>query len=175
MRRWLLWLPLAGFLAIALLVAWDLGQPADRTVRSTQLDQPVPDLVLPPLIPGKPGIDPRNARTGQPRLINVFASWCVPCIAEMPQLMKLRAAGIRIDAVAVRDTPEAMRAFLAKHGDPFVAVGDDAQSRFQLSLGSSGVPETFYVDARGRIRRQHVGMIMPDDVSKVMNTLSTLR
>ena len=174
MRRWLLWLPLAAFAAVALLIALELRAPADRQVRSTRIDQPLPDLVLPPLLPGKPGLDPRAA-AGGPRLVNVFASWCVPCIAEMPQLMKLKRAGVRIDAVAVRDTPAAVRAFLARHGDPFAAIGDDAQSRFQLSLGSSGVPETFYVDARGRIRRQHVGVIADADVSEVLATLAALR
>ena len=175
MRRWLIWLPLVAFLGIALLVALELRSPAERQVRSTRLDQPVPDLMLPPLVPGKPGLDPRTAATGQPRLINVFASWCVPCIAEMPQLMALKRAGVRIDAVAVRDTAPAIRTFLARNGDPFAAVGDDAQSRFQLSLGSSGVPETFYVDARGRIRRQHIGMIAPGDVPEVLRTLARLR
>jgi cytochrome c biogenesis protein CcmG/thiol:disulfide interchange protein DsbE len=174
-RRGLLWLPLAAFAVVALLVALELHKPADRQVRSTQIDQPVPDLVLPALLPGKPGLDPRAAATGQPRLINVFASWCVPCIAEMPQLMQLKRAGVRIDAVAVRDTAPAIQGFLARYGDPFTAVGDDAQSRFQLSLGSSGVPETFYVDGKGRIRRQHVGMIAAADVPEVLQTLASLR
>lgn len=175
MRRWLLWLPLAAFAVVALLVAVQLYAPADRQVRSTQIDQALPDLTLPPLLPGRPGLDPRAAATGRPRLINVFASWCVPCIAEMPQLMKLKQAGVRIDAVAVRDTPAAIRDFLARYGDPFTAIGDDAESRFQLSLGSSGVPETFYVDARGRIRRQHIGMIAESDVPEVLATLANLQ
>ena len=95
----------------------------------------------------------------------------MPCIAEAPQLLALKQAGVRIDAIAIRDRPADVADFLKRYGDPYAAIGDDGDSRVQLSLGSSGVPETFFIDGRGRIRRQHVGDIRADDVPEVLRTL----
>ena len=164
MKRRILWLPLAGFLLVAVVVAVALYAPADRSVRSAMIDRPLPAFALPPIVPGKPGVASAAMKGQSPRLLNVFASWCVPCIAEAPQLMRLRQAGIRIDAVAIRDTGPAVADFLRRNGDPYAAVGDDPNSAVQLSLGSSGVPETFVIDGRGRIVQQHVGDIREDEV-----------
>lgn len=170
MKRLLIWAPLALFVAVFALFATGLIKPGDRTIRSALIGKPVPALDLPPLLPGRPGVA-SSALRGKPRLLNVFASWCVPCIAEAPQLMKLKAAGVEIDAVAVRDTPEAVRDFLARHGDPYARIGDDKASQAQLALGSSGVPETFVIDAAGRIAYQHIGDIREDDVAKLLGEL----
>ncbi|HVJ04024.1 MAG TPA: redoxin family protein [Sphingomonas sp.] len=170
MKRVLIWAPLALFAIVFAVVASGLIKPADRTIHSAMVGKPVPALDLPPLLPGRPGIATADF-TGKPRLLNVFASWCVPCIAEAPQLMKLRQAGAEIDAVAVRDTPEAVQAFLARNGDPYTRIGDDKASAAQLALGSSGVPETFVIDARGRIAYQHIGDIRADDVPMLLREL----
>lgn len=179
MRRWLIWLPLALFLGLIVMVANELRAPADRTVRSQLVDKPLPGFALAPIVPGKPGLKTGDfvgaGADGRPRLLNVFASWCVPCIAEAPQLLALKQAGVRIDAIAIRDTSAAVRRFLDLHGDPYAAIGDDAESRVQIALGSSGVPETFYVDGRGRIVRQHVGDIRAEDVPEVLRTLESLK
>lgn len=167
MRRWLLWLPLAVLLVVVAFAARELTKPADRTVRSAMIGQPVPDFTLPPLVEGKPGVASVALRTGQPRLLNVFASWCIPCIAEAPQLLRLKALGVPIDAIAIRDTGPAVRDFLARYGDPYRAIGDDRTSQVQLSLGSSGVPETFVIDGSGKIVEQHVGDIRADDVDAI--------
>lgn len=171
-RRWLVWLPLVAFGLIVAVIAWGLWQPADRTVRSGLVGKPMPDFTLPALLPGKPGVSSAAMRAGKPRLVNVFASWCVPCIAEAPQLMTLKAAGVPIDAVAIKDTPDAVAAFLHRNGDPYAAIGDDRRSRVQIALGSSGVPETFVVDGRGIIVKQHVGDIRPDDVAGLLRALA---
>lgn len=179
MRRWLIWLPLVAFVLLAGLVANELRAPADRVVRSQLVDKPVPGFALAGIVPGKPGLktaDLAGAGVNRgPRLLNVFASWCVPCIAEAPQLLALKNAGVRIDAIAIRDTPADVQRFLARHGDPYASIGDDAERRAQLALGSSGVPETFYIDGRGRIVRQHVGDIRAEDVPEVLRTLEGLR
>jgi cytochrome c biogenesis protein CcmG/thiol:disulfide interchange protein DsbE len=175
MKRWLIWVPLAVFAALLLLVASELRKPADRTVRSAMIDQPLPQFALKPLIPGKPGLASTELATGQPRLLNVFASWCVPCIAEAPQLLALKQAGVRIDAIAIRDKPDDVANFLKRYGDPYAAIGDDGDSRVQLSLGSSGVPETFFIDGRGRIRGQHIGDIRADDVPEILRRLEALK
>ena len=174
MRRLLIWAPLVLFALVFGLVAGGLLKPGDRTVHSAMVGKPVPALALPALVPGKPGIVTAELK-GKPRLLNVFASWCIPCIAEAPQLMKLKRAGVEIDAIAIRDTPEAVQAFLARHGDPYARIGDDKASRAQLALGSSGVPETFVIDGEGRIAYQHIGDIREDDVPMLLGQLEKAR
>jgi cytochrome c biogenesis protein CcmG/thiol:disulfide interchange protein DsbE len=171
--RWRLWLPLAIFVALAGVVAVALYRPADRTVRSALVGRPLPPLRLPAMIPGKPA--PMVTAVGPPRLVNVFASWCIPCAAEAPQLMRLKAMGVPIDAVAVRDTPQAVAAFLARYGDPYRAIGDDRRGQVQVSLGSSGVPESYVVGADGHIALQHVGDIRPEDVAEIAAAVGVTR
>ncbi len=91
----------------------------------------------------------------------------MPCVAEAPLLAELERQGVPIDAIAVRDRPEDVAAFLAKHGNPFERIGSDPESRVQLALGSSGVPETFVVDGKGIIRYQHMGPIEASDVALI--------
>jgi cytochrome c biogenesis protein CcmG/thiol:disulfide interchange protein DsbE len=166
--RFVRFLPLLVLAAFVVAVAWRLSRPADEEIRSQLIGQPIPAFALAPALPGRAGLASAELATGQPRMINVFASWCVPCIAEAPLLMELKRQGIAIDAVAVRDRPQDVAAFLARHGDPFDRIGADPESRVQLALGSSGVPESFIVDGRGIIRYQHMGPIEPDDVPTIL-------
>ena len=174
MRRWLIWAPLAAFAIVFGLVASGLVKPGDRTVKSAMVGKRMPRIALPALLADKPGVATADL-TGKPRLLNVFASWCIPCIAEAPQLMALRQAGVEIDAVAVRDTPEAVKDFLAQNGDPYARIGDDRQSAAQLALGSSGVPETFLIDGKGRIIEQHIGDIRADDIPEILRKLEAAK
>lgn len=167
MSRALRFLPLIVLIAFVGAVAWRLSSPADEKIPSRLVGRPVPTFALAAATPGKPGLSSADLATGQPRLLNVFASWCVPCIAEAPLLLDLKRRGMPIDAIAVRDRPEDVAAFLGRHGDPFERVGADPESRVQLALGSSGVPETFVVDGRGIIRYQHLGPIEPGDVATI--------
>lgn len=170
-----LWLPLLGFAALMIVVAAGLYRPADPSVRSAMVGKPVPEFRLPALVPGKPGLADADLRGQGPRLVNVFASWCVPCIAEAPQLMRLRALGVPIDAIAIRDTGPAVAQFLRRNGDPYARIGDDRNSAVQLSLGSSGVPETFLVDGQGIVRRQYIGDIRADQVEAIAAAVRDLR
>lgn len=174
MRRALLWLPLVLFAVLMGLAAYGLFKPADRTVRSALVDKALPAIDLPSIMPGKPGIA-GGFGGGKLRVINVFASWCVPCIAEAPELMKLKAAGVPVDAVATKDTADGVRAFLDRYGDPYARIGDDANGRVQIALGSSGVPETFVVDGRGRIVRQYVSNLQPDQVEEIIAAWKAVR
>ena len=131
MRRVLIWAPLAAFVLVFVLVATGLFAPADRAVKSAMVGKPVPAFSLPSLVPGKPAVSSAGFADGKVRLINVFASWCVPCIAEAPQLMKIRQAGIEVVGIATADKPEDMANFLKTAGDPFTAIGDDS-SRWAL-------------------------------------------
>ncbi|NYT39463.1 DsbE family thiol:disulfide interchange protein [Sphingomonas sp. R-74633] len=174
MRRLLLWAPLALFALVFALVAGGLIKPADRMVHSAMVGKPLPELAMKPLLPGKPGVASADFK-GKPRLLNVFASWCIPCIAEAPQLMKLKQAGVEIDAITIRDTPEAVQAFLARNGDPYARVGDDPTGKAQIALGSSGVPETFLVNGKGEIVDQHIGDIRADDIPEILRKLEAAK
>ncbi|MBA3511343.1 DsbE family thiol:disulfide interchange protein [Sphingomonas sp.] len=172
------WLRLAPIILLGLVLAalvWRLANPEDTTIRSRLAGKPVPEFMLPPALPGKPGLASADLAKGQPRLLNVFASWCVPCIAEAPLLLQLKDRGVAIDAIAIRDRPEDVAEFLARHGDPFDRIGSDDNSRVQLALGSSGVPESYVIDGRGRIRHQHVGPIQPSDVLAILAELEKAR
>jgi cytochrome c biogenesis protein CcmG/thiol:disulfide interchange protein DsbE len=175
MKRFWLWAPLAGFVIFFAVVAFGLISPADRQIASKMVGKPVPVFELPPAVPGRDNFSSRDLASGQPRLLNVFASWCVPCVAEAPILMELKRRGVRIDAIAIRDRPEDVAAFLQRNGDPYGRIGSDTASRVQLAMGSSGVPETFVVDGNGVIRHQHIGDIRPENVAEIMAALEKAR
>jgi cytochrome c biogenesis protein CcmG/thiol:disulfide interchange protein DsbE len=167
--------PLLVALLLLAAFAWRLASPRDESVASRMVGQPVPDFALPAAISGKPGLTSAELARGGPRLVNLFASWCAPCIAEAPVLLALKQSGVVIDGIAVRDRPADTAAFLARHGDPFERVGEDRDSRVQILLGASGVPETFVVDRAGVIRYQHVGPIGPEDLADLRARVEALR
>lgn len=175
MRRWTLWVPLAVFLAVVALAAWRLTDTGETVVKSALIGKPLPEFSLPAMVEGKPGLSRADLANGKPRLLNIFASWCVPCIAEAPQLMQLKAAGVEIDAVAIKDSPDAVKAFLSRNGDPYARIGDDRDRLVQIGIGSSGVPETFVIDGQGRIAAQHIGDIRAEDVPKLLKALEDAR
>jgi cytochrome c biogenesis protein CcmG/thiol:disulfide interchange protein DsbE len=170
-RRWVIWLPLGLFLGFIVLVLIGLLRPADREVASAMIGKPLPQFDLPQAIPERPGLATRDLAGGKPRLLNVFASWCIPCAVEAPQLDRLARMGVEINGVAIRDHREDVVAFLARNGNPFTRIGADDVSRVQMAIGSSGVPETFVVDARGTIRYQHIGEIRADQVPLILRKL----
>ncbi|WP_236616838.1 redoxin family protein [Sphingobium lactosutens] len=175
MRRILIWLPLLLFAAFIGLFASGLFQPDDRIIQSRLVGQPLPDFDLPAAASDRPGLGSRDMARGKPRLLNIFASWCVPCAVEAPQLMALKRAGVAIDAIAIRDARSDVDAFLARNGNPYQRIGLDARSAVQIALGSSGVPETFVIDGRGRIAYQHIGDIRADDVPAILARLEDAR
>lgn len=170
---WVLWVPLMALGLLIGFAAWKLTQPVDTAARSALVGQPFPAIDLPPILPDRPTLDP-VAGEG-PRLVNVFASWCVPCRAEAPQLEVLADEGVPIDGIAVHDRPEALRTFLAQAGDPYLTIADDQQGKAQIALGSSGVPESYIVDASGVITYQHIGPIMPQDLADIRARLAAAR
>lgn len=169
--NWLRWGLLVAVFAGLGLFAWQLSRPKDEFVHSAMIGKPIPAFDLPPAVADRPGLASRDLADGQPKLLNVFASWCVPCAAEAPQLARLEASGANIVAVAIRDRPEDVAAFLEAYGNPFSRIGKDDISAVQLSIGSSGVPETFVIDGRGVIRYQHIGDIRDGDVPVLLDEL----
>ena len=175
MSRAVRFAPLLLLLLVVAALVWRLATPPDRTVTSKLQGKPVPEFVLPAALPSKPGLTSGDLATGRPRLVNVFASWCVPCITEVRVLQELKARGVAIDGIAIRDRPEDVAEFLARNGDPYERIGSDAQSQVQIALGSSGVPESFLVDGRGIIRYQHIGVVEASDVPTILAQLEQAR
>ncbi len=169
--RWALWLPLAVFTGFVTLVVFGLYRPADREVASAMIGKPLPQFNLPAATADRPGLARADMAAGKPQLLNIFASWCIPCAVEAPQLAYLAAQGATINGVAIRDRREDVSAFLARNGNPFTRIGADDVSAVQLGIGSSGVPETFVVDGQGIIRYQHIGEIRPDQIDLILRKL----
>lgn len=174
-RRLRLLAPLLVFATLVAIFAVNLGRPQQTTVFSKMVGKPVPEFQLPGLDPANPGLSSADLRQGQVTLVNVFASWCLPCKVEAPRLNELAQQGVVIHAIAVRDTPGDVQGFLRTHGDPFARIGLDAEARTQIGWGSSGVPETFVVDGRGIIRHQHLGEIRPEDLPTILAKIEEAR
>ena len=166
LRRLLIALPLLGFMALAALFFRGLESGDPSRLPSALIGRPAPNLSLPALEglmhenAQVPGLDPANFQ-GRVTLVNVWASWCIPCRSEHPQLERL-AADRRFQLVGInyKDSAENARRFLGRYGNPFVAVGVDTGGRAAIEWGVYGVPETFLVGRDGRILYKHVGPIV---------------
>lgn len=169
--RWALWAPLILFVAFLAVVMIQLRAPAEREVASAMIGKPVPQFALRAASADRPGLSLADIKDGKPKLLNIWASWCVPCAAEAPQLAQLRAQGAEIVGVAIRDKPEDVATFLSRYGNPYTKIGADDLSVVQFGIGSSGVPETFVVDGKGVIRYQHIGDIRVPDVPMLLEKL----
>jgi cytochrome c biogenesis protein CcmG/thiol:disulfide interchange protein DsbE len=173
-RRVLVLIPLVFFLGLAALFLLRLGAGDPSRIPSALIGRAVPQTDLPPVAglerDGKPlpGIN-RDTFTGAVTLLNVWASWCVPCHDEAPLLMELaKDQRIRIVGINYKDQPENARRFLGRHGNPFVAVGADPNGRASIEWGVYGVPETFLIGRDGRIAFKLVGPITPHNYQAVL-------
>jgi cytochrome c biogenesis protein CcmG, thiol:disulfide interchange protein DsbE len=180
--RWIALLPLLLFAGLAGLFLIRLFSGDPSTLPSALIGKQAPRLTLAP-IPGlmrdgqtMPGIDPQSLSTQGPTLVNIFASWCVPCHQEHPFLMELaKEPGLRLLGLNHKDEPENARRFLNAKGNPFHAVGMDRDGRAAIEWGGYGVPETFLVDAQGRIAHKHVGPLTPDSLDLFRKRVTQLQ
>ena len=170
--RWALWLPLGLFAVFVGVVLVGLLRPADRAVKSAMIGRPLPQFALAAASGDRPGLARADLANGKVHLLNIFASWCVPCAVEAPQLAALRGRGIDVVGVAIRDHPQDLQKFFARNGNPFSRVGADNVSAIQFALGSSGVPESFVIDGRGVIRYQHIGDIRDDQIDMIADKVA---
>jgi cytochrome c biogenesis protein CcmG, thiol:disulfide interchange protein DsbE len=173
-RRLLVILPLAAFLGLAGLFLYRLGAGDPSLVPSALIGRPVPATELPPVAnlvrDGKPvpGVGPADFK-GAVTVVNVWASWCVPCHDEAPILMQMaQDRRFRIVGINYKDQPDNARRFIGRHGNPFAAVGADPNGRASIDWGVYGVPETFVVGRDGRIAHKLVGPITPQNLNAVL-------
>jgi len=160
-RHLLLLAPLAAFAALAVLLASGLGRDP-RLVPSPLVGKPVPEFALPAVRGRTQGLSSDDLR-GSVSLLNVFASWCVACRDEHPLLMALARSGeLPVHGLNYKDRPQDAAAWLDALGDPYTRTGADRDGRVGLDLGVYGVPETFLIDAEGRIAHKHIGAITPE-------------
>jgi cytochrome c biogenesis protein CcmG/thiol:disulfide interchange protein DsbE len=173
-RRLIVLLPLVIFLALAALFLFRLGSGDPSRIPSALIGRPVPDTPLPPIpglmrdgvpVPGIGSGDFKDAVT----LVNVWASWCVPCHDEAPILMKMASdKRFRIVGINYKDQAENARRFIGRYGNPFAAVGADVNGRASIDWGVYGVPETFVVGRDGRIAYKLVGPISEQNLQAAL-------
>lgn len=166
-RSRLLYLPLILFAALVALFFARLFSGDASRLPSALVGKEVPAFALPPVegLTDRPGFSDADLRRGGVTLVNVFASWCVPCHQEHAQLMRLakdsvlNQLGVRIAGLAYKDEPANIRSFLSQDGDPYAMVGADRSGRVAIDWGVYGVPETFIVKGDGKIAYRFVGPI----------------
>ncbi|WP_022724302.1 DsbE family thiol:disulfide interchange protein [Rhodopseudomonas sp. B29] len=173
-RSWLVVLPVLVFAALAALFWLRLGDTDVSRIPSALIGRPAPATVLPPLeglyAAGAqvPGLDPAQFK-GKVSVVNVWASWCVPCHDEAPLLTKLSDdKRIQVVGINYKDNPDNARRFLGRYGNPYGIVGVDANGRGAIEWGVYGVPETFVVGRDGKIAYKLVGPITADNLDKVL-------
>lgn len=174
MRRLIVLVPLLLFAGLAGLFFYRLGAGDPSRIPSALIGRPVPETTLPPVAgltrdnAPVPGIAPADFK-GAVTLVNVWASWCVPCHDEAPLLMKMAEdKRYRIVGINQKDNPDNARRFLGRYGNPYVSVGADTNGRASIDWGVYGVPETFVISKDGRIAYKLVGPITPDNIETTL-------
>jgi cytochrome c biogenesis protein CcmG, thiol:disulfide interchange protein DsbE len=173
-RSWLMALPLIAFSALAAVFWLRLGDGDPSRIPSALIGHPVPQTALPPLAglvnngAQVPGLDPAMFK-GKVSVVNVWASWCVPCHDEAPLLTRLgQDKRLQLVGINYKDTPDNARRFLGRYGNPFGVVGADGNGRAAIEWGVYGVPETFVVGREGTIVYKMVGPVTPDNIDSVL-------
>jgi cytochrome c biogenesis protein CcmG/thiol:disulfide interchange protein DsbE len=173
-RSWLMALPLVAFAALAAVFWFRLGSGDPSRIPSALIGHPAPQTALPQLeglVAGGtqvPGLDPA-AFKGKVSVVNVWASWCVPCHDEAPLLIELgKDKRLQLVGINYKDAPDNARRFLGRYGNPFGIVGVDGNGRAAIEWGVYGVPETFIVGREGTIVYKMVGPVTPDNIDSVL-------
>jgi cytochrome c biogenesis protein CcmG/thiol:disulfide interchange protein DsbE len=173
-RRIAVLVPLAVFLALVLLFLFRLYSGDPSLIPSALIGHPAPQTNLPPVAGlerdggAVPGVDPASFKDAV-TVVNVWASWCIPCRDEAPLLMQLaQDSRVRLIGINYKDQPDNARRFLGRYGNPFAAAGADESGRAAIEWGVYGVPETFVVGKDARIAYKLVGPITADNFEAVL-------
>jgi cytochrome c biogenesis protein CcmG/thiol:disulfide interchange protein DsbE len=173
-RSWLVALPLLFFLALAGIFLLRLYSGDPSKIPSALIGRPAPQTPLPQLEglardgAQVPGLDPQIFK-GKVSVVNVWASWCVPCHDEAPLLTELgKDKRLQLVGINYKDAPDNARRFLGRYGNPFGIVGVDANGRASIEWGVYGVPETFVVGRDGMIAYKMVGPVTPENFQSVL-------
>ncbi len=173
-RRLVVAVPLLAFLALALLFLVRLGGGDPSQIPSALIGHPAPRTDLPPIEglqrAGQPvpGLD-TAAFNGAVSVVNIWASWCIPCHDEAPLLVKLaQDTRIRVVGINYKDEPDNARRFLGRYGNPFAANGADRSGRAGIEWGVYGVPETFVIGRNAKIAYKLIGPITPGNIDTVL-------
>ncbi|MEH6497629.1 MAG: DsbE family thiol:disulfide interchange protein [Sneathiella sp.] len=155
--------PVLTFSAIAVIMWYALFNLDPSEIPSELVSKPVPEFSL----SGVPGYGPDLAstdlKTGKITLLNVFASWCVACLAEHPLFMELKKQGkVDIYGLNYKDKPGAAAEWLKRNGNPYVRTGMDEKGRVGIDFGVYGVPETFVIGPDGKIMDKIIGPVSRD-------------
>ena len=173
MKRAFALAPLVLFLGLLAVLVWFNFHKRERYEPRALVGQSVPAVVLSDLDDsGSSDLKSLAAQYKRPFLVNVFASWCVPCVAENPQLMALKSKGVIIVGIAWKDEPKNTLKFLGEHDDPYTARLTDPDGKMGLALGISGVPETYIVQPDGTISDKITGPVVPNQVDAVYKEVS---
>ena len=154
LRRWLPMVAAVGFFGL-FYAALFAGDPT--RLPSALIGQKVPDFILPGLETGSAGLSSGDLVIGRPIVLNVWASWCGPCREEHPHLMALARAGVTVFGLNYKDDADAARRFIGALGNPYSRIGADTRGQVAIDFGVYGVPETFVIDATGRIVSRFAG------------------
>lgn len=164
-------IPVVAFAAVAALLGFGLGNDPS-VVPSVLIGKPAPAFALPALDERSRGLSSADLAQGEISVVNVFASWCVPCRAEHPFVSEIgRMEGVALYGIAYKDAPEDARGFLDELGDPYERVGADIDGRAGIELGVYGVPETFFIGPDGIVRYKHIGPILPEHMERRIRPL----
>ncbi len=174
MVRIVTYLPLAVAAVLAVVFLWALRGDRDPSrIPSPFIGKPAPAFELPDLF-GGPKLD-NTAFAGRVSVLNVFASWCLPCRVEHPMLMALARDGkAQVFGLNYKDKPEDAKAWLKQHGNPYSRIGADRNGRAAIEWGVYGVPETFLIGPDGRIRHKVVGPITGDELKRLRRMIGEL-
>lgn len=172
-QRYAYVLILLAFLALVAILG--IGLTLDpRKVPSPLIGKPVPEFSLPPVKGRTLGLSSADLK-GEVSLVNVFASWCVPCRQEHPLIEQL-AKEVPVHGLNYKDRPEDAERWLDELGDPYTRTGADVDGRVAIDWGVYGVPETFVIDREGRVAYKHIGPITPQIMSeKLVPLIGQLR